>query len=186
MSEKELQELKIYIEKMLGSGKIRPSRSSAGAPVLYVPKPNGGLRLCVDYRGLNAITKQNRYPLPLMNELQDRLYGAKIFTKIDLLNGYNLVRIKEGDEWKTAFRTRYGSYEYLVMPFGLANAPATFQEMMNGILRDLLDQGVILMIFLSSLRIRRNTNGWSPMCSRDLEITGFMRHRISLSSTQTE
>jgi hypothetical protein len=88
----------------------------------------------------------NRYPLPLMNELRDRIQGAKIFTKMDLKNGYNLIRIKKGDEWKTAFRTRYGHYEYLVMPFGLANAPATFQNMMNEILRDLIDAGVVAYI----------------------------------------
>ena len=85
----------------------------------------------------------NRYPLALMNELRDRVQGAKIFTKIDLKWGYNLIRIKEGDEWKTAFRTRYGLYEYLVMPFGLANAPATFQNMINDVLRELIDQGVV-------------------------------------------
>ena len=133
MSEKELKELKAYLEKMLATGKIRPSRSSCGAPVLYVPKANGGLCLCVDYRGLNAVTVKNRYPLPLMSELQDRVNGARVFSKIDLINGYNLLRIREGDEWKTAFRSRYGSFEYLVMPFGLANAPASFQEMMNEI-----------------------------------------------------
>ena len=126
MSERELAELKAYLEKMLATGKIRPSRSSCGAPVLYVPKANGGLRLCVDYRGLNAITVKNRYPLPLMSELQDRVNGARVFSKVDLINGYNLLRIRQGDEWKTAFRTRYGSFEYLVMPFGLANAPASF------------------------------------------------------------
>jgi hypothetical protein len=102
--------------------------------------------LCVDYRGINKITIANRYPLPLMSELQDRVRGAKFFTKMDLKNGYHLIRIKEGDEWKTAFRCRYGLYEFLVMPFGLTNAPATFQDMMNHIFRDMLDQGVIAYI----------------------------------------
>jgi len=129
---------------MLRTGKIRPSKSPAGAPILFVPKPHGrGLRLCVDYCGLNKVTIMNRYLLPLMNELCDRVQGAKIFTKIDLKWGYNLIRIKEGDEWKTAFRTRYGLYEYLMMPFGLANAPITFQNMINEVLRDLIDQGVV-------------------------------------------
>ena len=82
--------------------------------------------MCVDYRGPNKVTILNRYPLPLMNELRDRVCGAKIFTKLDFKSGYNLIRIKEGDEWKTAFRTRYGLFKYRVMPFGLANAPATF------------------------------------------------------------
>src|ERR1700738_3984975 len=115
---------------MLKTGKIRPSKSPAGSPILFVLKPNGrGLRLYVDYRGLNKIIVLNRYPLPLMDELRDRVSGAKIFSKIDQKTGFNLIRIKKGDEWKTAFRTRYGLYEYLVMPFGLANAPATFQNM---------------------------------------------------------
>ena len=100
----------------------------------------------MDYRGLNKVTILNRYPLPLMNELRDRVRGAKIFTKLDLKSGYNLIRIKEGDEWKTAFRTRYGLFEYKVMPFGLANAPAMFQNMMNEIFRDMIDSGVVIYL----------------------------------------
>ena len=129
---------------MLASGKIRPSTSSAGAPILFVPKPHSrGLRLCVDYRGLNKITMKNRYLLPLMDKLRDQVQGSTIFTKIDLKAEYNLVRIKEGDEWKTAFRTRYSHYEYLVMPMGLCNAPTSFQNMMNDVLQEFLDRGVI-------------------------------------------
>src|SRR5437763_8392420 len=110
-------------------------------------KPHGrGLRLCVDYRGLNKITVKNRYPLPLMDEMRDRVYGSKIFTKIDLKAGYNLIKIKEGDEWKTAFRTHYGHFEYLVMPMGLTNALAIFQAFMNDILQEFLDQGVIVYL----------------------------------------
>ena len=132
---------------MLASVKIRPNKSPAGSPVLFVPKPHGrGLRLCVDYRGLNKVTIANRYALPLMNELRDRVQGAKIFTKIDLKAGFHLIRIKKGDEWKTAFRTRYGHFQYNVMPFGLENAPATFQNMMNDILRDMLDAGTVVYI----------------------------------------
>jgi len=142
LSEVELEALKEYLEGILRTGKIRPSKSPAGVPILFVPKPHGhGLRLCVDYRGLNKVTIMNCYSLPLMNELRDRVQGAKIFTKIDLKWGYNLICIKEGDEWKTAFLTRYGLYEYLVMPFGLANTPATFQNMIIEVLRDLIDQG---------------------------------------------
>ena len=107
LSEKELEVLRTYRDDMLRSGKIRPSKSSVGAPIFFLPKKEGrGLRLCVDYRGLNKVTILNWYPLPLMNELHDRVRGAKIFTKLDLKSGYNLIRIKEGDEWKTAFRTR--------------------------------------------------------------------------------
>ena len=132
VSENELEVLRTYLDDMLRSGKLRPSKSSAGASILFVPKKEGrGQSLCVDYRGLNKLTILNRYPLPLMNELHDRVRGAKIFTKLDLKCGYNFIQIKEGDEWKTAFRTRYSLFEYKVMPFGLANAPVTFQNMIN-------------------------------------------------------
>jgi len=144
LSEVELQTLREWLKEMEKTGKIRRSTSSAGSPILFVPKPNGrGLRLCVDYRGLNVITIPNRYPLSLMQELQDRVQGAQWFTKMDLKNGFNLIRIQEGDEWKTAFRTRYGLYEFQVMPFGLTNAPSTFQDMMNHVLSDILDVGVL-------------------------------------------
>jgi hypothetical protein len=134
LNETELQALRDYLKEMLELGNIRPSKSPATAPIIFVLKAHGrGLRLCVDYRGLNKVTIANRYPLPIMLELQDRVRGAKIFTKIDLKNGYNLIRIKPGDEWKTVFKTWYRLYEYTVIPFGLSNAPATFQNMMNHI-----------------------------------------------------
>jgi len=127
LSEAELQALREWLKEMERTGKIRRSTSPAGSPILFVPKPNGkGLHLCVDYRGLNKITIPNRYPLPLMQELQDRVQGAQYFTKMDLKNGFNLIRMRAGDEWKTVFRTRYGLYEFNVMPFGLTNAPSTF------------------------------------------------------------
>ena len=144
LSEVELQTLREWLKEMERTGKIKRSTSPAGSPILFVPKPGGrGLRLCVDYRALNRITIPNRYPLPLMQELQDRVAGAKWFTKLDLKNGFNLIRIREGDEWKTAFRTRYGLYEFQVMPFGLTNAPSTFQDMMNHVFSDMLDLGVL-------------------------------------------
>jgi len=109
LSENKLETLWEWLKEMLRTGKIRRSTSSAGSPILFIPKPHGrGLRLCVDYRALNKITIPNCYPLPLMQELQDRVQGAQWFTKMDLKNGFHLIRIKEGDEWKTAFRTRYG------------------------------------------------------------------------------
>ena len=135
----ELATLRDYIKTNLEKGFIRPSKSSAGAPVLFVKKKDGTLRLCVNYRALNKLSKKNRYPLPLISEALDRLAGAAQYTKLDIRSAYNLIRIKKGDEWKTAFRTRYGHYEYQVMPFGLANAPATFQRYINGALREYLD-----------------------------------------------
>ena len=143
LSELELGALKEYIDSNLAKGYIKPSTSPAGAPILFVKKKDGSLRLCVDYRGLNNITVRNRYPLPLINELLDRLNKAKIFTKIDLRGAYNLVRIAPGEEWKTAFRTRYGHFEYSVMPFGLCNAPASFQHLINDALSGYLDQFTI-------------------------------------------
>lgn len=151
LSQNELKVLKEYLEGALQRRWIQPSKSSAGAPVLFVPKKDGGLRLCVDYRGLNNLTKKNRYPLPLISETLDRLVGAKVFTKIDLKDAYYRLRIREGDEWKTAFRTRYGHFEYLVMPFGLANAPATFQAYINHALGDLLD--CICVVYLDDILI---------------------------------
>jgi hypothetical protein len=111
LSEVELKALREYLDSSLKKGWIRRSVSPAGAPILFVPKKDGGLRLCVDYRGLNKITVKNRYPLPLIQEMLDRLQGAKLFTKLDLRNAYHRIRIKPGDEWKTAFRTRYGHFE---------------------------------------------------------------------------
>jgi hypothetical protein len=146
LSEKELEVLREYLRKELAAGKVRRSKSPAGAPIIFVPKPNGSMRLCVDYRGVNKVTVKDRTPLPLMSELRERLGRAKIFTKLDLKNGYNLIRIAEGDEWKTAFRTRYGLFEYLVMPFELCNAPGTFQVMINKVLQELLDEDVIVYI----------------------------------------
>ena len=140
---------------MLTTGKIRKSQSPAGSPILFVPKKDGSLRLCVDYRALNKVTIPNRYPIPVMAELQDRVQGATVFTKLDLKSGYHLIRIKPGDEWKTAFRCRYGLFEFTVMPFGLTNAPATFQDLMNHILRDLLDHGVV--VYLDDILIYAQT-----------------------------
>src|SRR5271154_7105841 len=143
LSERELEALREYLDEHLKKGYIRPSTSPAGYPILFIPKKDGSLRLCVDYRHLNAITIKNRYALPLISELQDRIRGSRVFTTLDLRGAYNLVRMKQGEEWKTAFRTRYGHYEYLVMPFGLTNAPASFQALINQVLREYLDEFVV-------------------------------------------
>ena len=146
LSEPQKEVLREYLDRMIGQGKIVSSKSPAGAPILFVPKKNGKLRLCVDYRGLNNVTVKNKYPLPLMDPLREQVKGATIFTKFDLRDGYYLIRIKEGDEWKTAFRTQYGQFEYKVMPFGLCNAPAIFQVMMNEVLQEFLDQRVVVYL----------------------------------------
>lgn len=143
MTEQEQEALRKYLEDNLKKGYIRPSSSPAGAPIIWVPKKDGSLRMCVDYRRLNEITIKNRYPLPLIDEIQDKFIGTTWFSTFDVRDGYYRIRMKQGEEWKTAFRTKYGLYEYLVMPFGLTNAPATFQTMMNEILQEYLDDFVI-------------------------------------------
>lgn len=143
LSQDELKTLKEYLDTSLERGLIRESTSPAGSPVLFVPKPDGTKRLCMDYRSLNNITIKDRYALPLADELRDRIQGATEFTILDLRGAYNLIRIKEGEEWKTAFRTRYGLYETLVMPFGLTNAPATCQRLINHKLHEYLDVFVV-------------------------------------------
>ena len=116
--------------------------------MLFIPNKVGrGLHLCVDYRCLNEVTILNRYSLPLMNKLRDRVLGSTILTKLDLNSGNNLIRIKEGEERKIAFRTCYGHFEYLFMPFGLANALATFQNMMNDIFKDMIDIGIVIYLY---------------------------------------
>ncbi|KAL0173711.1 hypothetical protein M9458_029679 [Cirrhinus mrigala] len=132
-----------YIEEAMSNGFIRPSTSPAAAGFFFVEKKGGGLRPCIDYRGLNNVTVKFRYPLPLVPSALEQLREAKIYTKLDLRSAYNLIRIKEGDEWKTAFLTTRGHYEYLVMPYGLANAPAVFQSFINEIFRDILNRFVI-------------------------------------------
>ena len=139
MSRQELEAIRLYIEDLTAKGHIRPSSSSAAAPILLVHKPGGGLRVCIDYRGLNAITIKNRYPIPNIVETLNRLQGCKYFTKLDIIAAFNRIRIAAGDEWKTSFSTRYGQFEYLVMPFGLCNAPGTFQTYINQSLKDYLD-----------------------------------------------
>ena len=155
LSPRELEVLQKYIDDNLRKGFIKHSQSPCGAPILFVKKPDGNLRLCVDYRGLNKITIKNRYPLPLIGELLDRVGKAKYFTKFDLRDGYYLLRMRPGEEWKTAFRCRYGLYEYSVMPFGLCNAPASFQHLTNDVFREFLDD--FLVVYLDDLLIYSNT-----------------------------
>ena len=127
----ELKELKLQLQELLEKGFIHPSVSPWGASVLFVKKKEGTLRLCVDYRQLNKMTVKNKYPLPRIDDLFDQLKGVSVFSKINLRSGYHQLRIKDTDVHKTTFRTWYGHYEFLVIPFGLPNAPVAFMDLMN-------------------------------------------------------
>ncbi|XP_031127569.1 uncharacterized protein LOC116029662, partial [Ipomoea triloba] len=146
MAPKEMEELKAQLAELLEKGFIRPSVSPWVAPVLFVKKKDGSLRLCIDYRELNRVTVKNRYPLPRIDDLFDQLRGAGVFSKIDLRSGYHQVRVAEQDISKTAFRTRYGHYEFTVMPFGVTNAPGTFMDLMNRIFLPYLDKFIVVFI----------------------------------------
>jgi hypothetical protein len=140
-----------YLETSLEQGWIRSSTSLVGAPIHFIKKKDGSLRLCVDYRGLNAMTMKDLTPLPLIGEALDWLANAKIYTKLDVKDAYHNLRIAKGDEWKTAFQTKYGPCEYLVMPFGLTNAPASFPQWMNEVLSHYLD--VFCIAYLDDILI---------------------------------
>lgn len=155
LSPAELVAAKEYVEKLLRTGKIRPSASPYGAPLFFVKEKNGSLRGVVDYRALNRITKRNRAPIPRTDEMFDQLGSARYFSKLDLKTGFHQIRIRSEDIEKTAFNCKYGQFEYLVMPMGLCNAPATFQGLMNTIFRDLLDD--FLVVYLDDLLIFSKT-----------------------------
>ena len=161
MSRSEQTELDAYIDEHLLTGRIRPSKSPMASPCFFIKKKDGKLRFVQDYRKLNAMTVKNRYPLPLIPELVEKLRGAKYFTKLDVRWGYQNIRIKEGDEWKAAFRCNRGLFEPLVMLYGMTNSPATFQTMMNDIFKDLISRGVVcvyiddILIFTKDLEEHR-------------------------------
>ena len=157
LSVTELDECRIQLTDLLARGFIEPSESPYGSPILFVRKKGGALRFCVDFRALNKQTVKNRYAIPRAEELFDRLQGASVFSKIDLESGYWQIRVEENDVPKTAFRTRYGHYQFKVMPFGLTNAPATFQSAMNNIFRPYLDDFVV--VFLDDILVFSKDGG---------------------------
>ncbi|GJW96200.1 putative nucleotidyltransferase, ribonuclease H, partial [Tanacetum coccineum] len=142
----EMKELSVHLQELLEKGFIRPSSSPWGAPCISIKKKDGSFRMCIDYRELNKLTVKNRYPLPRIDDLFDQLQGSSVYSKIDLRSGYHQLRIKEEDIPITAFRTRYGHFEFQVMPFGLTNAPAVFMDLMNRVCKPYLDKFVIVFI----------------------------------------
>ncbi|KAG7633139.1 Retrotransposon gag domain [Arabidopsis suecica] len=193
----EIAELKKQLIELLEKGFIRPSSSPWGAPVLFVKKKDGSMKLCIDYRQLNQVTIKNKYPLPRIDDLLDQLQGANWFSKIDLRSGYHQVRIRDGDISKTAFRTRYGHFEFVVMPFGLTNAPAIFMDLMNRVFRPHLDEFVIvfiddILVYSKSreehsehlrliLRRLKEEQLYAKLskCEFWLQEVGFLRHLVS-------
>ena len=146
MAPTKMKELKSQLQELLDKGFIRPNVSPWGAPVLFVKKKDGTLRMCIDYRQINKVTMKNKYPLPRIEDLFDQSKGASVFSKIDLRSRYYQLRVKEVDVPKTAFRTRYSHYEFLVMPFGLTNASAAFMDLMNRVFQPYLDHFVVVFI----------------------------------------
>ncbi|KAJ1088807.1 hypothetical protein NDU88_001962 [Pleurodeles waltl] len=183
LSEHENQHLRKYLDKFLENGFIRPYKSPAASPLFFVPKANGELRTCIDYRGLNKVTIKNKYPLPLIPVLLEQVKKAKIYTKLDLRGAYHLVRMREGDEWKTAFKTRYGLFEYTVMPFGLCNAPAAFQFFLNDVLREYLD--IFAIVYIDDILIYSDNENEHVQHVRKI-LAALRKHHLYCKLTKCE
>ena len=138
--------MKVQLKQFLDSGRIEVANGAYGAPILFAKKKDGGLRMCIDYRALNSQTRSDVYPLPRIDELLQRLDGAQVFSKFDMRDGYHQIPVRMSDRVKTSFTCRYGTFQFTVMPFGLATAPSTFQRVMNTIFFDLLDHGVLVYL----------------------------------------
>ena len=184
LSPAEQTELDKFLEEHLSSGRIRPSKSPIAAPFFFVKKKDGTLRPVQDYWYLNSITKKNRYPLPLIDDLIQRLKGARYFTKLDVRWGYNNIRVREGDEWKAAFRTNRGLFEPLVMFFGLTNSPATFQTMMNDIFADLIGAGLVC-VYMDDILIFAKTREEVRRITR-LVLERLRAHKLYLKAEKCE
>jgi len=184
LSPLEQAELDAFLEKNLRTGRIRPSKFPIAAPVFFIKKKDGSLRLVQDYRALNAVTVKNRYPLPLISELISQLRGAKYFTKLNVHWGFNNVRIKSGDEWKAAFRTNCGLFEPLVIFFGMTNSPATFQTMMNDIFRTVIAEGIVVVYLDDILIFTKIEEEHERAVRRVLEI--LAEHKLFLRPEKCE
>ena len=178
MAPDEQRQLDEFLEENLRTGRIRPSKSPMASPVFFIKKKGGDLRLVQDYRALNAMTVKNRYPLPLIKELIDKLQGAKYFTALDIRWGYNNVRMRQGDEWKAAFTTNRGLFEPLVMFFGLCNSPSTFQTMMNHIFRDLINEGKVVVYIDDVLIFTKTMEEHKEVVKRVLDL--MQKHKLYL------
>ncbi|KAL0546275.1 hypothetical protein IC582_016181 [Cucumis melo] len=177
----ELKELKVQLQELLDKGFIRPSVLPWGAPVLFVKKKDGSMRLCIDYRKLNKVTNKNRYPLPRIDDLFDQLQEATVFSKIDLRLEYHQLRIKDGDVPKTTFCPKYGHYEFIVMSFGLTNAPAVFMDLMNRVFREFLDTFVI--VFIDDILIYSKTEAEHE---EHLRMVSFLGHVVSKAGVSVD
>ncbi|GBG74376.1 hypothetical protein CBR_g18787 [Chara braunii] len=179
MAPTELDELRRQLKELTKKGWIWPSTSPYGSPVLFVPKKGGTLTMCIDYRGLNAITVKNAEPLPRIDDLLDRVQGCKHYSKIDLKSGYHQIAIRPEDQHKTAFQTRYGLYEFVVMPFGLCNASGTFQHAMNWIFHDHLDKFVV--VYLDDILIfSKSVEGHAQHVETVLSLLRQHKYKVNL------
>jgi len=184
LSPVEQKELDSFLEENLRTGRIRPSKSSMAAPVFFIKKKDGSLRLVQDYQALNSMMVKNKYPLPLISELVSQLRGARYFTKLDVHWGFNNVHIKPRDEWKAAFQTNQGLFELLVMFFGMTNSPATFQMMMNDIFRDLIAEGIMVVYLDDILIFTRMEEEHAKAIRRVLQV--LQEHKLFLRPEKYE